>query len=91
MRPSNSGLPELLQPLNKCIVIQHWLPPIEDGLIYLCPPEAQVEPGGLQLIQLSAATYLLLMAIRVRNTKVQCDDKAYLIAIENEVSRSKAD
>jgi hypothetical protein len=57
--------------------------------MYSCPPKAPAEPGVPQLLQLSAATQLVLMAIRDGNTKAQCEDEVRLITIEDKVSGLK--
>jgi hypothetical protein len=64
---------------------------MQDGLMHSCPPEAPAEPGVPQLLHLSAATHLVLMAIRDGNTKAQCEDEARLIASDDKVNRLKTD
>jgi hypothetical protein len=89
--PRDSGLPASPNTLNKHIAIQQWLQAMQDGLMHSCPPEAPAEPGVPQLLHLSAATHLVLMAIRDRNTKAQCKDEARLIAIDDKVNGLKTD
>jgi hypothetical protein len=89
--PRDSGLPASPNTPNKRIAIQQWLQAMQDGLMHSCPPEAPAEPGVPQLLHLSAATHLVLMAIRDGNTKAQCEDEARLIAIDDKVNGLKTD
>jgi hypothetical protein len=89
--PRDSALPASPNTPNKCIAIQQWLQAMQDSLMHSCPPEAPAEPGVPQLLDLSAATHLVLMAIRDRNMKAQCKDEVRLIAIDDKVSGLKTD
>jgi hypothetical protein len=89
--PRDSGPPASPNTPNKCTAIQQWLKAMQDSLMHSCPPEAPAEPGVPQLLHLSAATHLVLMAIRHGNTKAQCEDEARLIAIDDKVNGLKPD
>jgi hypothetical protein len=62
--PCDSGPPASPNTPNKCIAIQQWLQAMQDGLMHSCPPEAPAEPGVPELLHLSVATHLVLIAIR---------------------------
>jgi hypothetical protein len=89
--PRDSGLPASRNTPNKRIAIQQWLPAMQDSLMHSCPPEPPAEPGVPQLLYLSAATHLVLMAIREGNMKAQCEDEAHLITIDDKVNGLKSD
>jgi hypothetical protein len=89
--PRDSGPPASPNTPNKCIAIQQWLQAMQDSLMHSCPPEGPAEPGVPQLLHLSAATHLVLMAIRDGNTKAQCEDEAHLIAIDEKLNGLKTD
>jgi hypothetical protein len=89
--PRDSEPPASPNTPNKCIAIQQWLQAMQDGLMHSCPPDSLAEPGVPQLLHLSAATHLVLMAIRDGNTKAQCEDEARLIAIDDKVNVLKTD
>jgi hypothetical protein len=91
MPPHDSGPPASPNTPNKRITIQQWLQAMQDHLMHSCPPEALAEPGVPQLLHLSVATHLVLMAIRDENMKAQCKNEARLIAIDDKVNGLKTD
>jgi hypothetical protein len=85
VHPHDSGPPASSYSQDKGITIQEWLQDIKDGLVHSCPARTLPPPGLPQILELSTATHMLLMAIRAGNMKAQCTNEARLITLEDKI------
>jgi hypothetical protein len=76
VNPRDSGPPVSPTQQNNDAAIQDWLTAIKQGILHSCLPTNTPAPGLPQLLEVSTATYMLLVAISDGKTKAQCANEA---------------